>query len=127
MPDPVKTEEKSNEITTIPELLRLFQIKGNIITIDAMGTQKEIAQTIIDREADYVLAVKGNQNCMYEDLVFHLDSEIKEKGRAGMKQSGHYAISRTKDHGLIEIRECYISPETDWFEWKKDWAGLAAA
>lgn len=120
----VKTEEKSNEITAIPELLRLFQIKGNIITIDAMGTQKEIAQTIIDREADYVLAVKGNQNHMHEDLVFHLDCEIKEKGTAAMKQSGHYALSRTKDHGRIETRECYISPETDWFDWKKDWAGL---
>lgn len=120
----VKTEEKSNEITAIPELLKLFQIKGNIITIDAMGTQKEIAQTIIDREADYVLAVKGNQKRMHEDLAFHLDSEIKEKGKTAMKESGHYAISRTKDHGRIETRECFISPETDWFEWKKDWAGL---
>ena len=120
----VKTEEKSNEITAIPELLRLFQIKGNIITIDAMGTQKEIAQTIIEREADYVLAVKGNQKRLYEDIEFHLDSEIKDKGKAAMKEQGHYAISRTKDHGRIETRECYISPETDWFEWKKDWAGL---
>lgn len=120
----VKTDEKSNEITAIPELLKLFQIKGNIITIDAMGTQKEIAQTIIEREADYVLAVKGNQKHMYEDLVFHLDSEIKDKGKAAMKEQGHYAISRTKDHGRIEIRECYLSPHIDWYDWKDDWAGL---
>jgi len=120
----VKTQEKSNEITAIPELLKLFQIKGNIITIDSMGTQKEIAKTIIDGEADYVLAVKGNQKSMQEDIAFHLDSEIKDKGKTAMKQCGHYAINRTKDHGRTEVRECYLSPETDWFEWKKDWAGL---
>ena len=75
----VKTDEKSNEITAIPELLKLFQIKGNIITIDAIGTQKEIAQTIIEREADYVLAVKGNQKHMYKDLVY--GSQWKQKSR----------------------------------------------
>ena len=60
----VKTEEKSNEITAIPELLKVLEIKDSIITIDAMGTQKKIASTIIDNEGDYILAVKGNQPTM---------------------------------------------------------------
>jgi predicted transposase YbfD/YdcC len=64
----VKTAEKSNEITAIPELLDLLNITGNTITIDAMGTQKEIAKTIITKIADYILAVKGNQPQLLENI-----------------------------------------------------------
>ena len=71
----------------------MFQIKGNIITIDAMGTQKEIAQMIIEREADYVLAIKGNERLLYEDIEFHLDSEIKDKGKTAIHHFSGVHIS----------------------------------
>lgn len=102
-----------------------FRIKGAIITIDAMGTQKEIAAKIIEREADYVLAVKGNQARLQEDIAYHLESELKDKGQRTMKQAGQYAVTRNKDHGRIEIRTCVISNNLDWFEWKDEWPGLA--
>ncbi len=121
----LKTDEKSNEITAIPELLDLFRIKGAIITIDAMGTQKEIAAKIIEREADYVLAVKGNQPRLEDDIAYHLESELKDKGQSAMKQAGQYAVTRNKDHGRIEVRTCVISDNLDWFEWKDEWPGLA--
>lgn len=62
----VKTSEKSNEITAIPELLQLLELKGCLVTLDAMGCQRKIAQTILDKEADYLLAVKGNQGKLAE-------------------------------------------------------------
>src|SRR5437763_5380121 len=67
----VACAEKSNEITAIPELLRLVDIKGTIITIDAMGTQKAIAAQIIDSDADYVLALKGNQETLHQAIIAH--------------------------------------------------------
>ena len=70
------TSEKSNEITAIPELLKLLYLKGCIVTIDAMGTQKDIAKAIIEREADYVLAVKENQPALYSDISEYFASEI---------------------------------------------------
>src|SRR5271170_3266723 len=73
----VACEEKSNEITAIPELLRLVDIKGSIITIDAMGTQKAIAAQIIEGEADFVLALKGNQETMYQGVVNHINEQIE--------------------------------------------------
>src|SRR5437588_285986 len=73
----VACAEKSNEITAIPELLRLVDIQGTIITIDAMGTQKAIAAEIIDREADYVLALKGNQETLHQAVIDHIDEQSK--------------------------------------------------
>ena len=72
-----KVDEKSNEITAIPELLELLEIKGCLVTIDAMGCQTEIAQTIIEQGADYALALKGNQGNLYEDVrqLFELGRE----------------------------------------------------
>jgi len=72
----VACAEKSNEITAIPELLRLVDIKGTIITIDAMGTQKAIAAQIIDRDADYVLALKGNQETLHQEVIDYIDDQI---------------------------------------------------
>src|SRR5271169_620381 len=73
----VACAEKSNEITAIPELLRLVDIKGAIITIDAMGTQKAIAEQIIDQGADYVLALKGNQETLHQAVIDHIDQEME--------------------------------------------------
>ena len=71
----VACAEKSNEITAIPELLRLVDIKGTIITIDAMGTQKAIAEQIIKSEADYVLALKGNQETLHQGVIDYINEQ----------------------------------------------------
>src|SRR4051794_10189870 len=72
----VACEEKSNEITAIPELLRLVDIKGTIITIDALGTQKAIAEQIIDSGADYVLALKGNQEALHQAVLDYVNQHL---------------------------------------------------
>jgi predicted transposase YbfD/YdcC len=100
----VKTEEKSNEITAIPQLLQMLELKGCIVTIDAMGCQKEIAQGILDRGADYLLAVKENQGRLYDD-VRDLFAGAEEFGYAGVPHD--YATTLNKGHGRIERRECW--------------------
>lgn len=88
----VACEEKSNEITAIPELLRLVDIKGAIITIDAMGTQKAIAKQIVDAEADYVLALKGNQDTMHKAVISDIDEQMENN-------FAHVAARPPYDHG----------------------------
>ncbi len=89
----VACEEKSNEITAIPEILRLVDIKGTIITIDAMGTQKAIAAQIIEGEADYVLALKGNQEALHQAVIGHineqLDGDLEEASEHSTNEKGH--------------------------------------
>ena len=100
----VKVDAKSNEITAIPELLKLLAISGCIVTIDAMGCQTEIAQAIVDAQADYVLSVKKNQGHLYEDIqdLFAGAAEV------AYHQVAHdYIRSIEKDHGRLEIRECW--------------------
>ena len=97
----VKTEEKSNEITAIPRLLELLDLRGCIVTIDAMGCQKEIAQGIVDREADYLLAVKENQGRLYQDIR-DLFEGAEEWGFDGVPHD--YATTLNKGHGRIERR-----------------------
>lgn len=95
-------EEKSNEITAIPELLEKIQVKGQVITIDAMGTQTEIAEKIKGKRADYVLALKKNQETLYAEVSeYFSDLEFL----ACMEQEGTYKRTREKAHGQIEIRE----------------------
>ena len=74
----VKVNDKSNEITAIPELLDLLEIQGCIVTIDAMGTQKAIAQRICEKEADYLLALKGNQGTLKEDAQLYFQDAVEE-------------------------------------------------
>jgi predicted transposase YbfD/YdcC len=97
----VACAEKSNEITAIPELLRLVDIQGTIITIDAMGTQKAIAAQIIDGKADYVLALKGNQETLYQAVIDYL-SEQARNNFADVKARQH--ITRETGHGRDETR-----------------------
>ena len=120
-----KTEEKSNEITAIPELLKQLDIKGCIVTIDAMGTQKNIAEKIISSEADYILSVKENQPLLYENIRLYFETEVLPKSKKELEESGCYHKEYCKDHGRIEIREYYISRETDWLLEKKDWKGMS--
>lgn len=113
--------EKSNEITAIPELLDKIQIKGQIITIDAMGTQKAIAEKIRKKRADYVLALKGNQAGLYEDVeLYFRDRETLE----GIREKGNYVSTTEKAHGQIERREYYQTDETGWLAQKKEWKGI---
>ena len=117
----VKTEEKSNEIAAIPILLDLLDVKGSIVTIDAMGTQKEIAAKIIQKKADYVLSVKKNQPRVYEDIGYFLEEERKSQ----FHQVTHeYCRTLDKGHGRIEKREYYLFNDIDWLSWKKDWKSL---
>ena len=113
--------EKSNEITAIPELLEKIQLKGQIVTIDAMGTQKEIAEKIKKKRADYVLALKGNQKNLYEDVKEYFEnSEFREE----IEKSGAYKKTMEKAHGQIEIREYYQTEDIKWLEQKKEWKGM---
>jgi len=120
----VQTEEKSNEITAIPRLLELLELKGCIVTIDAMGCQKEIAQGSLDREADYVLAVKQNQGALYEDIK-DLFEEADATGFEGVPYDYHTTLN--KNHGRQERRECWTisDPEClDYLSTGKKWPGL---
>jgi predicted transposase YbfD/YdcC len=118
-----KVDEKSNEITAIPKLLDLLDLKGQIITIDAMGTQKAIAKQIIDKEGDYVLALKGNQGTLNEDIRLFLEMELKKKSSTVIEDSYEEA---DKGHGRIEMRKCIVSSQIDWLKQKEQWAGLKA-
>ena len=138
----VKTEEKSNEITAIPELLDLLYIKGCIVTIDAMGCQKKIAEKIVkDCKSDYVLNVKGNQECLMNDIVECFQTLNKEGkfynlniayklSKSNGKPPGDDQLSMLKTidkgHGRIEKRNYYYSQNISWMiDAKKDWYGLA--
>jgi predicted transposase YbfD/YdcC len=117
----VACAEKSNEITAIPELLRLVDIKGTIITIDAMGTQKAIAAQIVDGGADFVLALKGNQETLHQAVIDHIDEEMKSDF-ADAQARRH--ITKEKGHGREEIR-CYIQmPVPKNLRGLKLWKGL---
>ena len=116
-----KVDEKSNEITAIPKLLDLLDLKGQIITIDAMGTQKAIAKQIIDNEGDYVLALKGNQGTLNEDVRLFVETELK---KSSLTVIDDYYEEADKGHGRIETRTCYVSNQIDWLTQKEQWAGL---
>ena len=119
----VKVAEKSNEIVAIPKLLGMLAIEGAIVTIDAMGCQRDIAQQIIDKKADYVLALKGNQGSLREDVeVF-----VAEQKAVGFKDT---KISRDEtvdgDHGRIETRTTTVIHDVAWLQERHNWPGLKA-
>jgi predicted transposase YbfD/YdcC len=119
----VKVAEKSNEITAIPKLLGLLTIEGAIVTIDAMGCQREIAQKILEKKADYVLALKGNQGTLREDVELF----VAEQKAVGFKDS---KISRDQtvdgDHGRIETRTATVIHDVTWLRQRHNWPGLNA-
>ena len=119
----VKTEEKSNEITAIPELLRVLALKGCIVTIDAMGCQREIVKQIVEQGADYVISLKGNQGTLHKEVELLLQS-AKE---TGFKDLSHDTCETTDgEHGRIEIRRFTTTGEVDWFEDKSKWEKLTS-
>ena len=108
-----KVDDKSNEITAIPELLRLLNVMGCIVTIDAIGCQKKIAQTIRDEKADYVLRVKANQGHLHDDIADWF-AYADHQQFAGMTSDYHQTIN--KGHGRIEIRQCWVIDDPLAFE-----------
>ena len=117
----VAVAEKSNEITAIPKLLDLLEIAGAVVTIDAMGCQTEIAEKILERKADYVLAVKGNQPTLHDGVIeFFLDQ--MEDDFARVKVSRHE--TKEKGHGRIEHRTYYVCDVPDDLPDASRWAGL---
>lgn len=116
-----KVDEKSNEITAIPKLLKLLELHGQVVTIDAMGCQTAIAQQIIDQGGDYILALKGNQGTLAEDIGLFLETEADKK-HSSVIEDQHVEIDC--GHGRIETRKCYVSSKIDWLEQKPKWAGL---
>lgn len=118
-----KTEEKSNEIKAIPELLGMVDVKGCTVTIDAMGCQKKIAEKIIEKGGEYVLALKGNQKQLHEDVKLFFDHAF-EKERKGIGHDFYETIE--KGHGRIETRRYWIDEEIDWLKKEHNWIGLKA-
>src|SRR5665213_3696651 len=117
----VACAEKSNEITAIPQLLKLVDIKGAIITIDAMGTQKAIAEEIVEQEADYVLALKGNQETLHQAVIEHIDKQ-SENDFADAHARRH--TTKETGHGREEIRSYIQMPVPDDLEQLHLWKGL---
>jgi len=125
----LKVADKSNEITALPELLRVLELSGCIVTVDAMGTQKKIAKEIIEADADYVLALKGNHETVQDEIKSFLDATVAEKKAKPRRPSvaaRNLAVLETveKDHGRIETRRYYQSAELDWFADRAKWEGL---
>jgi predicted transposase YbfD/YdcC len=119
-----KVDEKSNEITAIPELLKMLAISGCIVTIDAMGTQTNIAKAIVEADADYVLSVKENQGHLFEDIsvLFAVDQAQNFKYAAF-----EYKKTVSKGHGRIDVRECWSTSNPAYLNLIRgleNWAGL---
>ncbi len=127
-----KVADKSNEITALPALLRVLELSGCIVTIDAMGCQKKIAREIIEADADYVLALKGNHETVHDEVKTFLDALVAERhawcpgGPQLAPAAANLATYETveKDHGRLETRRYYQSAELAWFADQSDWEGL---
>jgi len=119
----MKVDDQSNEITAIPELLALLEVSGCIVTIDAIGCQKKIARTIVNQDADYVLALKENQGHLHETFqdLFQYPDEM-----AAIECDHHKTVD--KGHGRIEVRECWATSDPDYLSYinqqLSEWPGL---
>src|SRR5690606_20249086 len=112
----VKTEDKSNEITAIPMLLEILELKGAIVSIDAMGCQKNIAEKIIEKQADYFLAVKQNQKILYED--------IESAFLVFKKTDDNYYLSEEINGSRVETRTCKVIEDLSHLSTGIEWKGL---
>jgi predicted transposase YbfD/YdcC len=119
----VKVADKSNEIVAIPALLKMLVIEGAIVTIDAMGCQRNIAQQILDQKADYVVALKGNQGTLREDIEVFA-AEQKANNFKDTKVSQDQTVDG--DHGRIETRTCTVFHDVAWLQERHNWPGLKA-
>lgn len=117
----IKVDDKSNEITAIPELLKLLNLTGATVTIDAMGCQKEIAKEIVQGGGDYVLALKGNQGTLHDEVSEFFDDVLVRGLDAPLDT--HTTVE--KNHGRIEKRTVRLSSQVDWLRDCTQWAGLS--
>jgi predicted transposase YbfD/YdcC len=117
----MKVADKSNEITAIPALLSLLDLRGGTVTLDAMGCQKEIARQIVAQGGEYVLALKGNQGSLYADVVAFF-TDARERRFAGVAHAAAETVE--KDHGRIEKRRYWFVSEIDWLTARHAWEGL---
>jgi predicted transposase YbfD/YdcC len=109
-------DEKSNEITAIPKLLDELNVKGATVTIDAMGTQTKIAEKIVQKGANYVLALKGNQSDLHDDVRFYFENESNISNK----------VTCEIGHGREEKREYFLETNIEWLHNRDKWVGLAA-
>ena len=112
----VKITDKTNEIKAIPNLLEILYLKGCIVTIDAMGCQKDISKKITAKKADYVLSLKENHPDMYNDVKFYFANELVKKS----------TVTQNKGHGRIEKREYFLETSIDWLHNRDEWTNLNA-
>jgi predicted transposase YbfD/YdcC len=114
----IATDAKSNEITAVPKLLEMLSLKGTIVTVDALNCQREIAQKIVDQGGDYVLALKGNQGSLHDDVIRYFDDLASKITTAKPVVEG--------DHGRIETRTATVSTDIKWLQHDHRWPGLTA-
>lgn len=124
----VKVSEKSNEITAVPELLRMLKLEGAIVTLDAMGCQKEIAATIINQRADYLLALKGNHATVHQEVKAFFEDAVApcaiECAPTADREKMDFYQTNDKGHGRFETRRYWHSTDIGWFQDKGLWKGL---
>jgi predicted transposase YbfD/YdcC len=114
----IATDAKSNEITAVPKLLRMLSLEGSIVTVDALNCQREIAQQVIEQKGDYVMALKGNQGTLHDDVRTFLDDPQSTLSISAGTVDG--------DHGRIETRTAVVSSDVSWLQETHRWPGLAA-
>jgi predicted transposase YbfD/YdcC len=112
----IKVDEKSNEITAVPELLDMLDVESSIVTADAMSCQKAITEKIIEKKADYVISLKGNQGSLHDDVKLYFDKESAQV----------FTEPTEKGHGRIESRVYSLETDISWLPQKGDWIGLKA-
>lgn len=111
----IKTDEKTNEITAVPELLDIIDVEGSIVTADAMSCQKKITEKITEKKADYVIGLKGNQETLRDDVELYFKDFIQNCEKTSTKEKGH---------GRIETREYFLETEIGWLEQRSEWTNL---
>ena len=116
-----ETSDKSNEIKAIPELLKVLDIEGCVVTTDAMGCQKEIAAQIVDQGADYVLSLKGNQSNLHKDVEL-LFEDAKQDNYKKLDAKSYTTVDG--EHGRIETRRYIVTGKVDWFAERSKWKKL---
>ena len=116
----IATDEKSNEITAIPKLLKMLVLEGSVVTIDAMGCQKKIAETIKESKGDYIFSLKGNHGTLHDEVKLFLDDAIANGG------DYDYNDTANGDHGRVEIRKVWYSENVQWMQDRQQWQGLSS-
>jgi predicted transposase YbfD/YdcC len=117
----LRTSDKSNEITAIPELLRVLDLAGCIVTIDAMGCQKAIAARIVEQDAHYLLALKDNHPILHREVRGFFDDGVLTDFD-GIQHDKH--VEETRAHDRDEVRRVWTTSELDWLPEAEDWTGL---